>query len=524
MPAFLVPPEFDPTYPLFPVFSFIGFVLCLAPFPWHLQAWNAGTCIYMLWTSLACLVEFIDSVVWYGSLRDVTPVWCDISTKFLIGAGVGIPASSLCIARRLHKITSVSTVSVSRREKLRSVYIDIAIAIGIPMIVMALHYIVQGHRYNIIENVGCTPDIWNTVPAYPLVFIWPVVLGGVTFVYAGLTLRSFYVHRIRFNQVISSNTSLTVSRYLRLIALCCTVMLLVTPLSAFSIYINTAGQHIQPWVSWANTHYNFSFVELFPTFVWQGKLASHIAIEMGRWVYPCSGIIFFMLFGFADEAKKFYIATFWRIARLFGKTPKPQSHKSLGFKGTFRMPDSSNGDVLPPYSLPVYSRKKPTDSAISSFDTFKFDPEKGVPLPSPPLSPLSSPSESDYTVVGSERDLSPGQPAPVLPPAPVPDQHDVPEEHNDCERESNDSDSESDVQSVCIRISDEHPPSTPPTPQAAQPKPLPTHTQPGGLAPPAYHRPFSPPVAWPSPAVMAVHRKGSAGSISILVHTETHTF
>ena len=51
-----------------------------------------------------------------------------------------------------------------------------------------IDYIVQGHRYNIIENVGCTPDIYNTVPAYPLVFIWPVVLGFVTFVYAGMIL------------------------------------------------------------------------------------------------------------------------------------------------------------------------------------------------------------------------------------------------------------------------------------------------------------------------------------------------
>ena len=136
------------------------------------------------------------------------------------------------------------------------------------------------------------------------------------------------MHRIRFNQAVSSSNSLTVSRYLRLIALCCTVMTLATPLSAFSIYINTAGLQIQPWISWENTHYNFSFVELFPTFVWQGKLASHIAIEMGRWIYPCSGILFFMLFGFADEARRCYGAAFWRVARLFGKTPKSQSPKS----------------------------------------------------------------------------------------------------------------------------------------------------------------------------------------------------
>ncbi|KAM5538793.1 hypothetical protein V8D89_007515 [Ganoderma adspersum] len=498
MLLFPLAPQPDPTYPLFPIFSFLGFVLALAPIPWHLQAWNAGTCIYMLWASLASLVEFVDSIVWYGSLRDVAPVWCDISTKFLIGAGVGLPASSLCIARRLYKISSVSTVSISRKEKLRGIYVDVAIAIGVPMIVMALHYIVQGHRYNIIENIGCTPDIWNTVPAYPLVFMWPVLLGCITFVYAALTLRSFYIHRLRFNQVVSSNTSLTVSRYLRLIALCCTEMALVTPLSAFSIYINTAGLHIQPWVSWANTHYNFSFVELFPTVVWQAKLASHVAIEMGRWVYPCSGILFFLLFGFADEARKFYGAIFWRVARVFGISPKQQGGfgKGASYKGAFRMPDSPSGDVLPPYSLPVYTSKKRADSFVSSFENFNL--EKAIHTPTTPdtqsISPLSSPAESHFRVESSEE----------------PDTH-----PNPTEAEHGHKDREDDLDSEpTIHISDEHPPSTPPSPS-------PIGTQ--YLVPPAYHRPFSPPVAWPGPAHMAI-RKHSAGSISIMIHTETRTF
>lgn len=123
----------DPTYPLFPIFAFLGFVVSLVPFSWHLQASNAGTCVYMLWTAFACLIEFVDSLVWHGNIRVIVPVWCDIcepfysssrnltlmrclATKFLIGAGVGIPASALCINRRLYAIASVSNVSISREE------------------------------------------------------------------------------------------------------------------------------------------------------------------------------------------------------------------------------------------------------------------------------------------------------------------------------------------------------------------------------------------------------------------------
>jgi pheromone a factor receptor len=122
----------DPTYPLYSVLSFLGFVVVLIPFSWHLQAWNAGTCAYMFWVSIACLIQFVNSLVWAGNLFDTIPVWCDLSnhllsiyyclpsdlsifqaTKFLLGAGVGIVASGLCISRRLYSIASIQAVSTS---------------------------------------------------------------------------------------------------------------------------------------------------------------------------------------------------------------------------------------------------------------------------------------------------------------------------------------------------------------------------------------------------------------------------
>lgn len=68
----------DPSYPVFPVFSFLSFVLVLIPLPWHLQAWNAGTCLYMLWTAIALLNQFVNSIVWHGNALNPAPIWCDI--------------------------------------------------------------------------------------------------------------------------------------------------------------------------------------------------------------------------------------------------------------------------------------------------------------------------------------------------------------------------------------------------------------------------------------------------------------
>lgn len=38
------------------------------------------------------------------------------ASKFVLGAGVGIPAASLCISRRLYTIAAIQTASVTRQD------------------------------------------------------------------------------------------------------------------------------------------------------------------------------------------------------------------------------------------------------------------------------------------------------------------------------------------------------------------------------------------------------------------------
>ncbi|KAG5730498.1 hypothetical protein E4T56_gene13650, partial [Termitomyces sp. T112] len=128
----------DPTYPLYPIFTFTGCVLVLIPLPWHLQAWNSGTCFYMIWAALACLNQFVNSVVWANNAINTAPIWCDISIRIMLGASVGLPAASLCINRRLYEISSVQSVAVSRAEKRRAVLDDTLICVLFPVVFIAL--------------------------------------------------------------------------------------------------------------------------------------------------------------------------------------------------------------------------------------------------------------------------------------------------------------------------------------------------------------------------------------------------
>jgi hypothetical protein len=65
---------------IFTIFSAIAFVLSIIPLWWHLESWNVGTCMFMIWTALACLVFFVDSIAWSGNTGNWAPVWCDIGT------------------------------------------------------------------------------------------------------------------------------------------------------------------------------------------------------------------------------------------------------------------------------------------------------------------------------------------------------------------------------------------------------------------------------------------------------------
>lgn len=81
-PSRHIMPSSDPTFPLFSTFAFLGFVLSVIPLPWHFQAWNSGTCAFMLWVGCFCLVLFINSLIWADNALNTVPVWCDICMLF----------------------------------------------------------------------------------------------------------------------------------------------------------------------------------------------------------------------------------------------------------------------------------------------------------------------------------------------------------------------------------------------------------------------------------------------------------
>ncbi|KAF9226826.1 STE3-like pheromone receptor [Gyrodon lividus] len=302
---------------VFSVFSFAGFVLASMPLSWHLQYGNAGACMCMAWAGLACLMFFINSIVWNDNVSNSAPVWCDITSHFLIGSSVGIPACALCMIRRLYKIAKLDFIKQTHRQKKRHFYVDLLLGIGSPCVIMVLYYIVQANRFNIYERIGCYPASFDSIPAYLLVNSWPVILGLVQAVYAGLTLRIMLRKKSRMNELLRSNRNgnITKAQNWRLLAFCITEIVFAIPLGSYVIAISAAGGQIQPYVSWSNVHRDFSRVNQITVSEWHNMAYASVLLETNRWLYVICAFFLFGIFGLAQEARKTYRRCYSAILR-----------------------------------------------------------------------------------------------------------------------------------------------------------------------------------------------------------------
>ncbi|CAG7854500.1 SubName: Full=Related to pheromone receptor-Coprinopsis cinerea {ECO:0000313/EMBL:CCA73163.1}, partial [Serendipita indica DSM 11827] len=129
------------------------------------------------------------------------------------------------------------------------------------LIFKVVHYVNQGHRYDLYEDLGPHQTNYNTPVALATYFVFD------------------QIHRKEFNAVISSSVKINRSRYFQLLSLAAV----------------TVSIHL-------------------PFTLWMGEGSSSISY----WTLPLCGILYFLLFGFGEEAMMQYNAVFDAIRRPFG--------------------------------------------------------------------------------------------------------------------------------------------------------------------------------------------------------------
>jgi len=378
---------------VFSAFAFISFIIVSVPLAWHLEAWNSGICLYIFWVATSNLTLFINSIIWDGNAVDWAPVWCDITTRVTIGTSVAIPATLLCIQRRIyHAILNPRAVVTSGAEKRRLVIVDLMIGLGLPILNIILAYVVQLKRYYIVEDIGCSPFIYIDALALVLIPLWPLVISLISCIYGCLNIRQLWIKRRMLSSLMDTSTGcISSTRYLRLLMLSGIDILITLP---FYIWIFTTWFPLLPWGTWTEIHVDWSVIEVVPAAIWRNDRTAVVSIELTRWISVIYAIIFFIFFGFAEEARKHYRSTLQTVA----ETVRHQKISPLSSQ-----PSGQYGNTRPMKYSRSSGRKSGSTTATAYSAEFDLESkhevksESSAPSPDSPISPPTIPRDFEST-------------------------------------------------------------------------------------------------------------------------------
>jgi len=178
----------------------------------------------MIWIGQGNFFRGIDAIIWNQNVKKQALVYCDISTclavpythpsgteelftalQLQIASYWGMAAVALCITRHLESVASPRYSASGLNDPRNRKIFEIFMCIIAPFIFAGLRQysalldisrfaradstiadlVVQGHRFDIIENIGCTPTTYWSWASIFLVFVPLLVLGIVNSFYAG---------------------------------------------------------------------------------------------------------------------------------------------------------------------------------------------------------------------------------------------------------------------------------------------------------------------------------------------------
>ncbi|KAJ7604449.1 fungal pheromone STE3G-protein-coupled receptor [Roridomyces roridus] len=296
---------------------FVASFLILVTIPHHWRVRNCATLSIIAWLLAFNLVYGVDAAIWSGNVDIVAPVWCDIATKIILGAKTSITGCSLCLAMQLHRIANCAVRPRGYRDRVA----ELALCWGFAFMIMGLHYIVQGHRFDIIQDLGCWPTIYVSWPSVLILTVPQLSAAILALVYSTLAFVEIYRRRRTFRTVLAkcdtgAGRALTLAQYFRL-------LLTVFFLGSYNVVLISVSASddyahgLEPWTNWTDIHSGFSIIgqwtpkDLGPV-DWRYIYAFWLAV-------PLTGLLFFVIFGIGAEANREYGAIWKAVTCLFSR-------------------------------------------------------------------------------------------------------------------------------------------------------------------------------------------------------------
>ncbi|VDC00657.1 unnamed protein product [Peniophora sp. CBMAI 1063] len=335
----------DPTYPLFTVASLISSVMLLMVLASNTvrQSWNLGLTLLCFWLFLGSIANAIDSIVWSDNYDVKLYVWCDIDSRLELIVYFVKPMATLIISRRLYLIVSLQSVEPpSIAAKRWDLAVEWGVGLVIPLLIAGpIYYINQSARFEIIEGFGCADTSYVSILEVLIEESWGVLppLVSVIFYYPKL-VRTYLRQRKDVDRFLRSNSSVSHSNYLRILAIATIDILLTLPIGIVNITMIIVAALAPPkdfpfYPGWEYLHADdwepgtASYADMTA----DGGVADLAQIYFTRWTSPVLAFTIFALFGVTSEARGAYWRILCSVGGRFGWKPTAPTRKGQNSLG-----------------------------------------------------------------------------------------------------------------------------------------------------------------------------------------------
>ncbi|PBP19916.1 pheromone receptor a [Diplocarpon rosae] len=288
-----------------PIFSVLGLLITYLPLRSFYRVKNIAACSIIFVVNVVNLMTLINTLIWPSD--DWTTWWlgygvCDVEVLLRFPITLALITSLCCLSKGLADAldTEHAVFNQTKAQRRRKVIADVLFCWAVPVMQMALHYVVQAGRYMIAPVFGCADQQDNSWPMLVIFSIWGPLFILLNVYYAGLMLVRLRRHRQTISAALTSTGSgLPPRKFVKLVLISMSLIIIYLPVQAVFIWYATPTTLV-PY-SWARVHNPatwdpilFIHTEDQPTLQWNG------------WAGIATALMMFLYFGFNDDAVDTY--------------------------------------------------------------------------------------------------------------------------------------------------------------------------------------------------------------------------
>ncbi|ESZ90787.1 hypothetical protein SBOR_8835 [Sclerotinia borealis F-4128] len=289
-----------------PIFSIIFIILLIVPFRLLYRVSNIAACSLVIINIISLIFVAMNAIIWPTdnlSNRWSGHIVCDIQVLVRQALYTAMASTTCCITKFLARAVDTDNACLHETAamKRRKVIKDCLFCFTIPVLQVALHYVIQLNRYTVMTIYGCVDATDLSWPSIVIVHIWPPIFACLNVYFAVLVICRLRRHRTNFTSTLSSsNSGLSPRRFLKLFSMSVVLLVIYFPVVIYYFYLN---------VSWPLQAYSWSRIHdpLFWHLIVFWRIADGPSgMQYDAWNWVAFALMIFLFWGCNSEGGEIY--------------------------------------------------------------------------------------------------------------------------------------------------------------------------------------------------------------------------